>query len=100
MTQRPISGALPNCTAVTRNGRKARLATAGLAIVPIEPNWRTQLLAVMTNPNIAFIVMLVGVYGIIFEFMNPGAVLPGVLGAICLLVGLFALNLLPVNYAG
>jgi membrane-bound serine protease (ClpP class) len=89
-----------NGRSVRLRQEKAQLATAGLAIVPIEPNWRTQLLAVMTNPNIAFIVMLVGVYGIIFEFMSPGAVLPGVLGAICLLVGLFALNLLPVNYAG
>ena len=79
---------------------KVRLNTTGLAVVPMEPNWRTRLLAVITNPNIAFILMLVGIYGIIFEFMNPGTIVSGVIGAICLVVGLFALNLLPVNYAG
>jgi membrane-bound serine protease (ClpP class) len=79
---------------------QARLETAGLAVVQIEPNWRTRLLAVITNPNIAFILMLVGIYGIIFEFMNPGTIFSGVIGAICLVIGLFALNLLPVNYAG
>ena len=79
---------------------KVQLDTAGLAVVPIEPNWRTRLLAVITNPNIAFILMMVGIYGIIFEFMNPGTIFSGVIGAICLMIGLFALNLLPVNYAG
>ena len=76
------------------------LDTAGLVVASIEPNWRTRLLAVVTNPNIAFILMLVGIYGIIFEFMNPGTVLSGVVGAICLALGLYALNLLPINYAG
>lgn len=79
---------------------KVQLDTAGLAVVPIEPNWRTRLLAVITNPNIAFILMLVGIYGLLFEFMNPGIIFSGVIGAICLVIGLFALNLLPVNYAG
>jgi membrane-bound serine protease (ClpP class) len=79
---------------------QVRLETAGLDVVPIEPNWRTRFLAVITNPNIAFMLMLVGIYGIIFEFMNPGIILSGVVGAICLIVSLFALNLLPVNYAG
>jgi membrane-bound serine protease (ClpP class) len=79
---------------------KMQLDTGGLAVVPIEPNWRTRLLAVITNPNIAFILMMVGIYGIIFEFMNPGTIFSGAIGAICLMIGLFALNLLPVNYAG
>jgi membrane-bound serine protease (ClpP class) len=79
---------------------QVRLDTAGLVVTTIEPNWRTRLLAVITNPNIAFILMLVGIYGLIFEFMNPGTVLSGIVGAICLAIGLFALNLLPVNYAG
>lgn len=64
------------------------------------PDWRDELLAILTDPNIAFIFMMLGVYGLIFELANPGAVVPGVLGAICLLLGLYALNVLPVNYAG
>lgn len=77
-----------------------RLATAGLAAVEVEPDWRTQFLAAITNPNLAYILLLVGLYGIVFEFINPGAVVPGVVGAICLLVAVFGLNLLPINYAG
>jgi membrane-bound serine protease (ClpP class) len=85
---------------VTVAGKPERLATAGLEIVTVAPDWRTELLAVITNPNVAFILMLVGIYGLIFEFANPGAVAPGLVGAISLLVALFALNLLPINYAG
>jgi membrane-bound serine protease (ClpP class) len=81
-------------------GRHERLATAGLSVVVVAPDWRTELLAVITNPNIAFILMLVGVYGLIFEFLSPGAVAPGLVGAISLLVALYALNLLPINLAG
>jgi membrane-bound serine protease (ClpP class) len=85
---------------VTVAGKPERLATAGLEIVTVAPDWRTELLAVITNPNVAFILMLVGIYGLVFEFANPGAVAPGLVGGISLLVGLFALNLLPINYAG
>jgi len=81
-------------------GKPARLATAGVDVVTIAPDWRTELLAVITNPNVAFILMLIGVYGLIFEFLNPGAVAPGLVGGISLLVALYALNLLPINYAG
>ena len=80
--------------------REIQLATAGLTLVPMEPKWRMRFLAAITNPNVAYILLLVGLYGIIFEFINPGAVFPGVIGAVCLLVGAFALNLLPINYAG
>ena len=86
--------------AVKIAGKPARLATAGLEIVTVAPDWRTEVLAVITNPNIAFILMLIGVYGLIFEFLNPGAVAPGLVGGISLLVALFALNLIPINYAG
>jgi membrane-bound serine protease (ClpP class) len=81
-------------------GKPERLATAGLTVETLAPDWRTELLAVITNPNVAFILMLLGIYGLIFEFMNPGMVAPGVVGGISLLVGLFALNMLPINYAG
>ena len=85
---------------VTVARKPERLATAPLEIVTVAPDWRTELLAVITNPNVAFILMLVGIYGLVFEFANPGAVAPGLVGAISLIVALFALNLLPINYAG
>jgi membrane-bound serine protease (ClpP class) len=81
-------------------GKTQRLATADLEVVTVAPDWRTALLALVTNPNVAFILMLIGVYGLILEFFNPGAVAPGVVGAISLLVALYALSLLPINYAG
>jgi membrane-bound serine protease (ClpP class) len=85
---------------VTVAGDQVRLATAGLEIVTIAPGWRTGFLSVITNPNVAYLLMLLGLYGLIFELANPGAVLPGVIGTISLLLALFALNLLPVDYAG
>jgi membrane-bound serine protease (ClpP class) len=81
-------------------GRKVVLATKGLPVETLEPGWFIQLLSVITDPNVAIILMLVGVYAIIFEFTSPGAVAPGVIGTICLVLGLYALNLLPINYAG
>jgi len=68
--------------------------------VTVPPDWRTELLALVTNPNVAFILLLIGVYGLILEFFNPGAVAPGLIGAISLFVALYALALLPINYAG
>ena len=76
------------------------LATAGAPLISHAPDWRTRLLAVITNPSVALILMMIGVYGLIFELANPGMALPGVLGGICLLLGLYALQLLPVSYAG
>jgi len=81
-------------------GRTRRLATKDAVVEAIEPGRISRFLAVITNPNVAFILLMVGIYGLIFEFMSPGAVAPGVIGAICLLIGLYALNLLPINYAG
>jgi len=86
--------------AVKVAGRSEILATAGLQIVTVAPDWRTELLAIITDPNVAFILMLVGVYGLIFEFLNPGTMAPGLIGTISLVVALYALNLLPINYAG
>lgn len=85
---------------VTVAGKPERLATAALVVVPTPPDWRTELLALITDPNVAFILMLIGVYGLILEFFNPGAVAPGLVGTISLLVALYALALLPINYAG
>ena len=81
-------------------GKPLRLATAGLDVAIVPPDWRTELLALVTNPNVAFILLLIGVYGLILEFFNPGAVAPGLIGAISLFVALYALALLPINYAG
>lgn len=85
---------------VAVRGGELVLNLAGAPVEYLKPDWRTELLAVITNPSIALILMMIGIYGLIFEFSNPGFVLPGVAGAICLLLGLFALQLLPVNYAG
>ncbi len=76
------------------------LATEGLDVERMDPDWRTRLLAVITNPNIAYILMLLGIYGIIFELANPGAIYPGVIGSIALILAFFALQVMPVNYAG
>ncbi|WP_322804522.1 nodulation protein NfeD [Vibrio alfacsensis] len=64
------------------------------------PDWRAELLAVITNPNVAYILMLIGIYGLLLEFYNPGVGLPGVLGGICLLLAMYALQMMPVNYVG
>lgn len=85
---------------VTIGERTVTLATDQLRLVDVEPNWRTRLLATITDPNIALILMMIGIYGLMFEFMSPGALYPGVIGAICLLTGLYALAALPVNFAG
>jgi membrane-bound serine protease (ClpP class) len=76
------------------------LQTAGAVTTTIEPDWKSRFLAVITDPGVALILMMIGIYGLFFEFSNPGFVLPGVAGGICLVVALFALHMLPVNYAG
>ncbi|WP_218567639.1 nodulation protein NfeD [Pseudomonas sp. AOB-7] len=76
------------------------LATAGAPLISHAPDWRTRLLAVITNPSVALILMMIGVYGLFFEFSNPGSGVGGVLGGISLILALYALQLLPVNYAG
>jgi membrane-bound serine protease (ClpP class) len=85
---------------ITLGGEEITLRTADREVVTTEPDWRTELLSIITNPNVAYILMLVGIYGIIFEFYSPGMVFPGVAGAICLLLALYAFQVLPVNYAG
>lgn len=89
------------------DGRKVKLrsgdavfATAGRPVVTVAPDWRFKLLAVITEPTVAYLLLLVGLYGLIFEGYSPGAVFPGVVGSISLLMALYALQVLPVNYAG
>lgn len=81
-------------------GKKEVLATKGLAVEMLDPGWFIRLLAVITDPNVAVLLMLVGFYGIVFEVTSPGAVAPGVIGGICLVLALYALDLLPINYTG
>jgi membrane-bound serine protease (ClpP class) len=92
---RQIDGRKVNVLGVDRT-----LQLAGARIVTLEPDWRSRLLAVIADPSIAYLLMLGGVFGLFFEFSNPGFVLPGVVGAISLLLALFAFQMLPVNYAG
>ena len=82
------------------NGSDVKLNTAALSVELFEPDWRTRLLEVISNPTVAYLLMLIGIYGLIFEGYNPGAIVPGVVGAISLLLALFAFQVLPVNYAG
>lgn len=92
---------------VALNGRELevqniprRLNLEDPVVETIDLDWRSRLLTVITNPNIAYMLMLLGFYGLFFELANPGYVLPGVVGAICLLLAFYALAVLPVNYAG
>jgi membrane-bound serine protease (ClpP class) len=85
---------------IVGNHEERTLSTLGIAVERVEPDFMTRALGTLANPNIALILMLIGIYGLIFEFMNPGMVLPGVAGAISLLLGLYGLQELPLDYAG
>jgi membrane-bound serine protease (ClpP class) len=82
------------------HGGAVTLTTAHAAVVMLEPDWRDKLLAVISDPSLALVLMMIGVYGLLFEFMNPGYVAPGVIGGVCLLLALWGLQMLPINYAG
>ena len=81
-------------------GEQRTLATANLEIEAYDPDWRLRILSAIANPNIAYILLIAGVYGLLFEIISPGAMIPGALGGVFLLVGLYALNLLDVSVAG
>ncbi len=85
---------------IKMDGETVTLNTANAVVERVEPDWRSRLLAVIGDPSIAYILMLLGIYGLIYEFSNPGMLFPGVVGAICLLLGLFALQVMPINYVG
>lgn len=82
------------------NGVTTELVLDDVELIERIPDWRYTFLATLTNPNVAYILMLIGIYGLLLEFYNPGIGLPGVLGGICLLLGMYSLQMLPVNYAG
>lgn len=82
------------------NGQSVTLATQGAVVERVAPDWRTRILSLLANPQLSVILMMLGIYGLFFEMMSPGAALPGVAGLICLLLGLYGLHMLPVNWAG
>ena len=79
---------------------EAKLDVAGRTVTVVEPDWRARLLAVLTEPTVAYLLLLIGLYGLVFEGYSPGAILPGMVGIICLLLAAYGLQVLPVNYAG
>jgi membrane-bound serine protease (ClpP class) len=89
-----------NGRVIKMNGQTVTLDTTNAAIEQVEPDWRSRLLAVIGDPGIAYILMLLGIYGLIYEFSNPGMLFPGVVGGICLLLALFALQVMPISYVG
>lgn len=96
---RDLLSQLNNVT-VLQNNQKITLNTASPSIEVVNPDWRTEFLSVITNPTVAYFLILLGIYGILFELMSPGFVFPGVIGGVSILVALYALQLLPINYAG
>ena len=89
-----------NLKVVMESGQKQVINSDGVNLLDYNPDWRTELLAIITNPQTAYILLMIGIYGLILEGYNPGALVPGVIGGICLLTALYALQVLPVNYAG
>lgn len=89
-----------NGRTVLIHGTHQTLQTNDYQVDTVHSDWRYQFLSLITDPSIAYILLLIGIYGIFFELYNPGFIMPGVVGAICLLVALYAFQLLPVNYAG
>jgi len=85
---------------VDLDGTTIKLNTAEAGIEQLEPGWRTRLLSILTNPSVAYLLVIIGLYGLLLEGYNPGSLVPGIVGVICLLLAAYALSVLPVNYAG
>lgn len=85
---------------VAVDGHSVVLHTSDSTVYYHPIDWRSEFLSVITNPNVAYLLMMAGIYGLLLEFYNPGMAIPGVLGGICLLLALYALQVLPVSYAG
>lgn len=89
------------------DGRQVRMASGshtiqvtGAELVEIRPGWRSRFLSVVSNPTLAYILLMIGIYGLLLEGYNPGALVPGIIGGICLLLALYSFQILPINYAG
>jgi membrane-bound serine protease (ClpP class) len=95
-----LLNALDGRAVVMAEDTKRQLATANLQILDYEPDWRTRILSIITDPTVAYFLMILGFYGLIFELSNPGSLFPGILGTLSLLLALYAFQVLPVNYAG
>ncbi|MFK5969418.1 MAG: nodulation protein NfeD [Candidatus Marithrix sp.] len=89
-----------NAKSVKLLGQEHRILTDGIKVIVIEPDWRNKILTIISNPNVAYILLLLGIYGIFFELSSPGSILPGVVGGISILLALFAFQILPVNFSG
>ncbi len=86
-------------TVETRNG-SVTLRTAGARVIDREMSFQQEILDILSDPNIAYILLMLGMYGLFFELYNPGAIFPGVVGGICLILAFYSMNTLPINYAG
>lgn len=89
-----------NGKAIAVRDKTITLDTTDTTVKSVQPDWQSELLSVIANPNMAYILLLIGIYGLIFEFTSPGLGGPGIIGAICLLLAMYAFQVLPVSYAG
>ena len=97
---RQLDGSVLAVTPAGQPAHQLQLATARAPVQTLEPDTRDRVLAAISDPSLALLLMLIGIYGLMFEFMSPGAMLPGIVGGVCLLLALWGLQMLPINHAG
>lgn len=85
---------------ISLEGADIAIASSTMDVVEFQATWRDELLGFITNPNVAYLLLIIGIYGLVIEFSNPGLFAPGIVGGVCLILGMYAFQLLPVNYAG